>query len=53
MGMTKAQKAKKIEEESKRIDTLTIVFIISTLIICVVVGIAIGKMLFDLAMTNA
>jgi len=51
--MTQVQKEKKLEEEIQKIDILTIVLIIVVLVICAVVGISIGKMLFDLAMANA
>jgi len=53
MAMTQAQKRKKMEKETHQIDKMTIVLIIAVLIICVVLGITIGKLLFDLAMANA
>ena len=53
MAVTQAQKSKKMEEETNKIDKATIILIIAVLIICAVVGITVGKMLFDLAMANA
>jgi flagellar basal body-associated protein FliL len=51
--MTQAQKAKKIDQETNKIDKMTIILIILVLVVCIVVGVSIGKLLFDLAMANA
>ena len=53
MKMTQSQKEKKIEEETNKIDKATIILIVGVLLVCAVVGISIGKILFDLAMANA
>lgn len=53
MALTQAQKRKKMEKETNQIDKMTIILIVAVLVICVVVGISIGKLLFDLAMKNA
>lgn len=53
MRMTQAQKEKIMAEETKKIDKATIILIVSVLLICAIVGISIGKILFDIAMANA
>ena len=53
MALTQAQKTKKMEEETNKIDKLTIIIIIVVLVLSIVIGVSVGKLLFDLAMANA
>ena len=51
--MTKEQKLKKVEKENNQIDTMTILIIVGVLVLCLIIGITVGKLLFDLAMANS
>ena len=53
MTKSKKQSLKKVEEENNKIDKITIITIIVILLLCIIVGITVGKILFDLAMANA
>ena len=53
MAMTPAQKQKKMEKETNQIDKATIIIIVVVLITCIIIGVTIGKLLYDLAMATA
>lgn len=51
--VTKAQKQKQVEKENNQIDKATIIIVIILLIVCIITGILIGRLLYELAMANA
>jgi len=51
--MTPAQKQKKMEKEIYQIDIVTIAIMAIILVVCIILGITIGKLLYDLAIANA
>lgn len=53
MALTTVQKQKKMEKETNQIDKATIIITIIVLVVCAVVGISLGKALYDLAISTA
>ena len=53
MAMTPAQKQKKMEKETNQIDKATIILIIAVLVGSIVIGVTIGKLLYDIAISTA